>query len=126
LILVGGGVRIPAIQDIINKKAGGDKINRNIDGDEAAVLGAVLHAAAVSSQFKLGVKVSIKDLAIFPIEVKYQTGMFIANNLESQDSKVLNLFNEKSFLASKKLVTLNRLTDFPFEINYKCLFYLIL
>lgn len=76
-MLVGGGVRVPEVQKVLQTKVGDDKIARNIDGDEAAVLGAVLHGAAVSSQFKLGVKVIVKDLNIHPIQVSYKTGISI-------------------------------------------------
>ena len=71
--MVGGGVRIPAIQALLHKQVGESKIARNVDGDEAAVLGAVLHSASISAQFKLGTITRIKDLNLIPIEVAYDT-----------------------------------------------------
>ena len=73
LVLVGGGVRIPYVQTQLVAKVGQDKIARNIDGDEAAVLGAVLHGASVSAQFQLGTKFRVKDLNVLPIQVTYAT-----------------------------------------------------
>ena len=71
LVLFGGGVRIPAIQESLTDFAGYSKIARNVDGDEAAVTGAVLHAAAVSAQFKLGQTSRIRDLNPKPIQISY-------------------------------------------------------
>jgi hypoxia up-regulated 1 len=73
LVLFGGGVRVPTIQKRIGAYIGSDKIARNVDGDEAAVFGAVLHGAAVSAQFRLGQKTIIKDLIPRPIVVSYNT-----------------------------------------------------
>jgi hypoxia up-regulated 1 len=73
LVLFGGGVRVPAVQKLLSDFAGDSKIARNVDGDEAAVFGAVLHAAAVSAQFKLGQTTRIKDLNSRPIVVSYET-----------------------------------------------------
>lgn len=73
LVLFGGGVRVPAVQKLLADFAGDSKIARNVDGDEAAVFGAVLHAAAVSAQFKLGQTTRIKDLNPRPIQVSYDT-----------------------------------------------------
>ncbi|RUP43380.1 hypothetical protein BC936DRAFT_137266, partial [Jimgerdemannia flammicorona] len=39
LVLVGGSVRIPAVQAILKGIVGEDKIAQNVNGDEAAVLG---------------------------------------------------------------------------------------
>ena len=73
LVLVGGGIRIPAIQSVLSKLVGTEKIARNVDGDEAAVFGAVYHAASSSAQFipKRGIKV--KDIASRPISVEYKS-----------------------------------------------------
>ncbi|KAJ3336011.1 Hypoxia up-regulated protein 1, partial [Kappamyces sp. JEL0680] len=73
LVLFGGGVRVPAIQKALGSYVGTQKIARNVDGDEAAAFGAVLHAAAVSSQFKLGQTNIIKDLTSRPVTVSYDS-----------------------------------------------------
>jgi hypoxia up-regulated 1 len=71
LVLFGGGARIPAVQKWLSALVGDAKIARNVDGDEAAVLGAVLHAASLSPQYKLGQTFNIKDLAPRAIYVSY-------------------------------------------------------
>ncbi|CAG8781407.1 18920_t:CDS:2, partial [Acaulospora morrowiae] len=51
-VLVGGGIRVPSIQTMIKEIVGEDKIAQNVNGDEAAVLGAAFRGAALSHQFK--------------------------------------------------------------------------
>src|SRR5690554_5766108 len=52
LVLVGGGVRVPSVQTNLAAVIGKDKIAKNVNGDEAAVMGAVFRAASLSRQFK--------------------------------------------------------------------------
>ncbi|KAI8896368.1 Hsp70 protein-domain-containing protein [Globomyces pollinis-pini] len=112
LVLVGGGVRVPAVQKLLGEYMGESKIARNVDGDEAAVFGAVLHAAAVSSQFKLGFKARIKDVIATPINVAYDNETAGGRRLATL------LFPKKSVLGAKKLMTFKRVTDFDFDIDY--------
>ncbi|KAI8907250.1 heat shock protein 70 family [Gorgonomyces haynaldii] len=111
LILVGGGVRVPAVQSRLVKSIGEQNIARNVDGDEAAVLGAVLHCASLSSQFKLGTSFRIKDLNLNPVTVSYGT--------ETKDKPIkTELFTDKSVLGSKKIMTFKRTTDFEVSVGY--------
>ena len=71
LVLFGGGARIPAVQKSLSAYVGEAKIARNVDGDEAAVFGAVLHGASLSPQYRLGQSFNIKDLAPRPIHLSY-------------------------------------------------------
>lgn len=48
------------------------KIAKNVNGDEAAVLGAAFRGASLSNQFRLSKQISIKDITSFPIEVTYK------------------------------------------------------
>ena len=113
LVLVGGGVRIPAIQSALVQTVGDDKIARNVDGDEAAVLGAVFQAASISVQFRLGTDLKIKDINYVPIQLDYES------DLASGDGSVSAvLFNETAALGSKKRVKIHRKTDFWFALNY--------
>ncbi|KAJ3087882.1 hypothetical protein HK102_010077 [Quaeritorhiza haematococci] len=116
LVLVGGTVRIPMIQNLLKEKVGEDKIAKSVDGDEAAVLGAGLRAASLSKQFRLARNIIVKDINVNPVEVVYET--------EAQDdgsSRTIRtmLFNKNSGLGSKKLMNFKRSTDFAFELNYK-------
>lgn len=73
LVLVGGGVRIPAIQNVLSELVGADKIARNVDGDEAAVFGAVYQAATISAQFRTRRGIKVKDIASRPISIEYKS-----------------------------------------------------
>ncbi|KAJ3318792.1 hypothetical protein HDV06_007043 [Boothiomyces sp. JEL0866] len=111
LVLFGGGVRVPAVQKKLLEFVGEGKIARNVDGDEAAVMGAVLHAAAVSAQFKLGLTTRIKDINLTPIQIGYDT---------EPNGRFHNtvLFTNKTVLGSKKLMSFKRVSDFDFNIDY--------
>jgi hypoxia up-regulated 1 len=112
LVLFGGGVRVPGIQNRLKNYVGESKIARNVDGDEAAVFGAVLHAARVSASFRLGQTVRVKDLNPKPIQVLYETekkGKFLTTVL----------FTPESHLGSRKLMTFKRVSDFDVQVAYR-------
>lgn len=115
LVLVGGGVRVPSIQANLAAIVGEDKIAKNVNGDEAAVMGAVFRAASLSRQFKVK-EVRLKDVSPFPIEVKY-TG-------EAKDAStpgkpfLTSIFNERSILGTRKIMSFKRVTDFGFDLQY--------
>jgi len=115
LVLVGGGVRVPAVQSNLADIVGDDKIAKNVNGDEAAVMGAVFRAASQSRQFKVK-EVRLKDVSLFPIEVKY-TG-------EPKDDTapgkpfLTPIFSEKSVMGTRKIMSFKRVTDFGFDLQY--------
>jgi hypoxia up-regulated 1 len=109
LVLVGGGVRIPAIQTVLNDLVGSGKIARNVDGDEAAVFGAVFQAAAISAQFKTRRDLRIKDILEKSVSLSYK--------MDNQEMTSIDILPLKSVLGSKKLVTLNGLTDKNVTLN---------
>ncbi|KAG0204232.1 hypothetical protein BGX28_003760 [Mortierella sp. GBA30] len=115
LVLVGGGVRVPSVQANLAAIVGEDKIAKNVNGDEAAVMGAVFRAAGLSRQFKVK-EVRLKDISLFPIEVKY-TG-------ESKDGTtpgkpfLTPIFAERSTLGTRKIMSFKRVTDFGFDLQY--------
>jgi hypoxia up-regulated 1 len=70
LIIFGGGVRIPKIQEILEKTMGVDQLGKSINGDEAACLGASYRAAVLSKAFRVS-KFLIKDINLYPIQMNY-------------------------------------------------------
>ncbi|ORY26444.1 HSP70-domain-containing protein [Rhizoclosmatium globosum] len=115
LILVGGAVRIPAVQAVLKELVGESKIAQNVNQDEANVLGAGFRAAGISKQFRVR-EIKIKDASSVPIEIVY--------NLESQDGSAgklttTPLFPKNTTLPSKKLMNFKRTTDFDFSLKYK-------
>ncbi len=74
IVLVGGGVRVPAVQAELSKAISQEKFARNIDGDEAAVYGAVWHGVSLSSLYQPGVVFRVKDLNPLSISLSYNLG----------------------------------------------------
>ncbi|KAI9190129.1 lumenal Hsp70 protein [Blastocladiella emersonii ATCC 22665] len=61
LVLVGGGVRVPQIQRWLESTVGADKIAKNVNADEAAVLGAAYRAAVLARAFRVGRDIQVTD-----------------------------------------------------------------
>jgi hypoxia up-regulated 1 len=51
--LIGGSVRIPKLQSILNETFQGVDVGTHINGDESMALGAVFYAANSSKKFKV-------------------------------------------------------------------------
>ncbi|KAF9979754.1 hypothetical protein BGZ65_006061, partial [Modicella reniformis] len=115
LVLVGGGIRVPAVQASLAGIVGEDKIAKNVNGDEAAVMGAVFRAASLSRQFKVK-EVRLKDVSLFPVEVKYSGER--KDDTTPGKTFVTPIFSEKSVLGTRKIMTFKRITDFGFDLEY--------
>ncbi|KAI9223605.1 Hsp70 protein-domain-containing protein [Blastocladiella britannica] len=63
VVLVGGGTRVPAVQRWIEEEAtgGANAVAKNVNGDEAAVLGAAWRAATVARKFRVQREISLAD-----------------------------------------------------------------
>ncbi|KAF7732747.1 Hypoxia up-regulated protein 1 [Apophysomyces ossiformis] len=114
LVLVGGSVRIPSVQSKLSAVMGAQKIAKNVNGDEAAVLGAAFRGASLSNQFRLTKQIKIKDLTIFPVEVSYEAEL---DENEKKSTKV-TLFNEFGSIGTRKIMSFKRQTDFEFDMTY--------
>lgn len=67
MILVGAGTRVPAVQEQL-AAAVNLELSKNLNTDEAAVMGAAYKAADLSTGFKVK-KFITKDAVLFPILV---------------------------------------------------------
>ncbi|KAI9363372.1 Hsp70 protein-domain-containing protein [Zopfochytrium polystomum] len=116
LVLVGGGIRVPAIQAALKDLMGDNKLAQNVNQDEAAVLGAGFRAASISTQFRAR-EIRIKDISSQPIEIAYE----MDPRAGSTEGKVLHtvLFAENSQIGTKKLMNFKRTSDFSFDVSYK-------
>ncbi|KAJ1562472.1 Hypoxia up-regulated protein 1 [Nowakowskiella sp. JEL0078] len=115
LVLVGGGTRVPKVQAVLGKFVGDEKVAKNVNADEAAVLGAGFRAAGLSAQFRVR-EIKVKDIVEMPIEVVYEV-----EPQEGVTTRKLStvLFHDKSALGAKKLMNFKRETDFTFSLGYK-------
>ncbi|XP_076607074.1 hypoxia up-regulated protein 1 [Chaetodon auriga] len=117
VILVGGSTRVPKVQEVLLKAVGKEELGKNINADEAAAMGAVYQAAALSKAFKVK-PFLIRDAAVFPIQVEF------TRETEEEGVKTLKhnkrvLFQRMAPYPQRKVITFNRYNaDFAFDINY--------
>ncbi|KAJ3154180.1 Hypoxia up-regulated protein 1 [Geranomyces michiganensis] len=115
LILVGGGVRVPFVQAALADLVSERRIAKNVNGDEAAVMGAAFRGAGLSPQFRVRT-IKVKDVNMHPVEVAYD-----AEPKESAATRNFHtvFFSNKTVLGAKKLMTFKRQSDFEFSLAYK-------
>ncbi|KAL1943263.1 hypothetical protein VTO73DRAFT_4338 [Trametes versicolor] len=116
VILTGGSSRTPMIQEAVKAAAGANKIAQNVNADEAAVLGAALHGAALSRQFKTK-DIRIADIGPYDIQVSYQAE---AKTPGARPRTINTLvFPSGSKTGTKKTLTFKRQDDFAVKLAYK-------
>ncbi|THH27975.1 hypothetical protein EUX98_g6205 [Antrodiella citrinella] len=116
VILTGGATRTPMIQSAIKAAVGDAKIAKNVNTDEAAVLGAALYGAGLSRQFKTK-DIRISDIGIYDIQVSYEAEAKSA----SAKLRTINtvVFPAGSKVGSRKTLTFKRKDNFALRLNYK-------
>lgn len=115
VVLVGGGVRVPSVQGQLVGLVGAQKIAKNVNADEAAVLGAAFRGASLSNQFRLSKQIAIKDVTVYPIDVSYKPEN---KGKEAKTPVSSTIFEKFGPIATRKIMTFNRVNDFDFEIAY--------
>jgi len=63
--IVGGGVRVPKVQAILKEALGIEELQKHLNGDEAAVLGAVFFGAQQSTTMRVP-EYKVKDMSCSP------------------------------------------------------------
>ncbi|ESO05028.1 hypothetical protein HELRODRAFT_111473 [Helobdella robusta] len=114
VILMGGGTRVPKIQEVLKHSIKRDDLGKGINTDEAAALGAVYQAANLGKGFKAQ-KFNIKDGVLYPIQVDSDTSS------SDEAAKIIKrtLFGRMQTYPQKKVMTFNKhVKDFSFEVNY--------
>ncbi|XP_063058751.1 hypoxia up-regulated protein 1 isoform X2 [Engraulis encrasicolus] len=118
VILVGGATRVPKVQEVLLKAARKEELGKNINADEAAAMGAVYQAAALSKAFKVKPFI-VRDAALFPIQVEFSREAEEEDGSRSLKHNRRVLFQRMSPYPQRKVITFNRYTDdFHFNINY--------
>ncbi|XP_058948483.2 hypoxia up-regulated protein 1 [Pocillopora verrucosa] len=118
VILVGGGTRVPKVQELLLKAVKKSELGKNVNADEAAALGAVYQAANLGKGFKVK-KFLVKEANIYPVQVSFER----ANKAEDGSQTVKHvkrmLYHRMNVLPQKKVMTFNRHTDdFNFHASY--------
>jgi len=88
----------------------------NVNADEAAVLGAALHGASLSRQFKTK-DIKITDIIVHDIQASY----FASAPSSSGRPRTITstLFPMGSKVGTKKTLTFKRTEDFDIQFDYK-------
>ncbi|CAH1758585.1 13473_t:CDS:10 [Entrophospora sp. SA101] len=113
LIGLGGGIRVPAVQNMLKGLIGEDKIAQNLNGDEAAVLGAGFRGAGLSHHFKVK-EVKVTDITSYPTEFANQSEKNINENDISVDVDNVDIkpLGEKEKLNSiQRLLAMERIDN---------------
>ncbi|EAU87647.1 hypothetical protein CC1G_09108 [Coprinopsis cinerea okayama7 len=116
VILHGGTSRVPMVQAAVKKFVGPEKISLNVNADEAAVLGAALHGASLSRQFKTK-NIKISDILVHDVQASYFATASTANTRPRSITSVL--FPAGSKPGTKKTLTFKRKEDFDIFFDYK-------
>jgi hypoxia up-regulated 1 len=118
-LVVGGSFRIPKVQEKLAEVLKGKEISKNINADEAAALGAVYHAAYLSSAFKVK-RFVVKDASLFAMDVSFDR-LYVdeedgQEKIKSVDRTIINKMN---VVPQKKMMTFSRMyDDFSFIVKY--------
>ncbi|KAJ7153570.1 Hsp70 protein-domain-containing protein [Mycena crocata] len=112
VILTGGSTRTPMIQAAVRAAVGDEKIALNVNADEAAVLGAALHGAGLSRQFKTK-NIKVTDLNVFDIQASYLATASTPRTITT------SIFPAGSKTGTKKTLTFKRKEDFVINFDYK-------
>uniref|UniRef100_A0A2K5N9A1 Hypoxia up-regulated protein 1 n=1 Tax=Cercocebus atys TaxID=9531 RepID=A0A2K5N9A1_CERAT len=118
VILVGGATRVPKVQEVLLKAVGKEELGKNINADEAAAMGAVYQAAALSKAFKVKPFV-VRDAVVYPILVEFTREVEEEPGVHSLKHNKRVLFSRMGPYPQRKVITFNRYShDFNFHINY--------
>ncbi|EHB08794.1 Hypoxia up-regulated protein 1 [Heterocephalus glaber] len=118
VILVGGATRVPKVQEVLLKAVGKEELGKNINADEAAAMGAVYQAAALSKAFKVKPFV-IRDAVVYPILVEFTREVEEEPGVRNLKHNKRVLFSRMGPYPQRKVITFNRYShDFNFHINY--------
>ncbi|XP_011383192.1 hypoxia up-regulated protein 1 [Pteropus vampyrus] len=118
VILVGGATRVPKVQEALLKAVGKEELGKNINADEAAAMGAVYQAAALSKAFKVKPFV-VRDAVIYPILVEFTREVEEEPGVHSLKHNKRVLFSRMGPYPQRKVITFNRYShDFNFHVNY--------
>ncbi|KAJ2799702.1 lumenal Hsp70 protein [Coemansia guatemalensis] len=72
IVLVGGGTRVPLVQQTLAREFGSERLSRAVNAEEACVLGAAFRGAALSSHFRVR-DVRLRDAAPYAVRAAYSS-----------------------------------------------------
>jgi len=139
VIIIGGGVRVPAVQAAIKQFSGKEHLTQSLNGDEAMVMGAVFRAANLSTTFQVR-PFGMNDESPFAVSVRITSDVPATTDaavaVDDEDaaaatpaegekapasagfSKRASLFKRHNRLAKKKTVQFNYTADFQTALSH--------
>lgn len=117
VILVGGGTRVPKVQELLVQHLGGRELGKNLNTDESAAMGAVYRAAELSTGFKVK-KFLTKEGVLFPIDVDFERPVETDEGKADVKQVRRSLFTRMNPFPQKKIMTFNKHTA-EFDFNVK-------
>lgn len=105
VILHGGAIRTPFVQNQLEKQCGSGKLRTNVNADEAAVFGAAFKGAALSPSFRVK-DIRAVDSASYSVKIKWTS---------DEKERQQKLFTPTSQVGLEKQVTVKNLEDFEFS-----------
>ncbi|POM59965.1 Hsp70-like protein [Phytophthora palmivora] len=122
--LIGGGVRMPKIQQQLTEFFDGKDLGVHLNGDEAMALGAAFRAANLSNSFRVR-QVGMTDIASYPVGVRLvdlsATEPKDNNDDEAETKqwmKRASLFTESHRLGLRKSVSFSHSNDVSCTFRY--------
>ena len=118
--IVGGGVRIPAVQSAIKAATGVSQLTQSLNGDEAMAMGAEFKSIELSKQFKTR-GFTVEDITPYGVSVRIENIPLEGEVVEEGDerwSKQASLFRRYNKLSKKKTVTFSHDHDFSAALFY--------
>ncbi|EWC47128.1 hypothetical protein DRE_03497 [Drechslerella stenobrocha 248] len=107
VILFGGAVRVPFVQKVLTDLLG-DRLSKNVNGDEAAVMGATFRGASLSKLFR------VKDIRVQDVS-SYTLGMTYKSEETGEDVKEA-LFPAPAWRDHNRVVPFKMTDEFSFDI----------
>lgn len=114
VIIVGGGSRVPKVQQLLMEATKKSELGKSVNSDEAAALGASYAAAGLSKAFRIK-KFGVRDVSFYPMEVAFDRKM------EEGETKHVRrvLYHRSNVSPQKKIMTFNKFQDdFDFTLDY--------
>lgn len=102
IIITGGSVRVPFVQRKLEELVGESRIGKQVNGDEAAVMGATFRGAAISGEFKTKA-LKVSDIGGKPIIIEYFS--------ESGKPIKQEIFTPSSLLGTQKTMSFKQKGD---------------
>lgn len=128
--LIGGGMRVPKVQENIQRALGdGLELGMHINSDESMALGAAFHGANVSTAFKVR-HVGMTDINPFPVSVSLENleseekgGLFGKgkknNGGEEEWTKEATIFKANGKIGIKKTIAFTHDRDVDCTVKYE-------